>query len=85
VAEIRGPVGGRAICNLTYTLSPAGADKAIDFTEAQGNGGGDLRRGIYNVEGDRLTVSFTVGDNPRPTSFDPAADNYVIVLKCVSK
>ena len=43
----------------------------------------DLAESVIGIEGDILTVSFTVGDAARPTSFDPAADHYVIALKRV--
>jgi len=85
VAEIRRPEGGLVVSNLTYTLSADAAGKAIDFLEGQGNGKADLRQGIYKIEGATLTVSFTLGDAARPTSFDPANGNYVIVLKRVTK
>jgi uncharacterized protein (TIGR03067 family) len=85
VAEIREPIGGRVVSNLTYTLSADAAAKAIDFLEGQGNGKADLRQGIYKIEGDTLTVSFTVGMTPRPTSFDAANGNYLIVMKRVAK
>jgi len=79
------PAGGRVVSNLTYTLSTTAAGKAIDFLEGQGPGKSDLRQGIYKIEGDALPVSFTLGDAARPTSFDPANGNYVLVLKRVTK
>jgi uncharacterized protein (TIGR03067 family) len=85
VAEIREPVGFNVASNLTYTLASDGAVKTIDFMEGQGNGKADLRQGIYKIEGDTLTVSFTLGNSPRPTSFDPSPDYYVIALKRVKK
>lgn len=85
VAEIREPVGLNVASRLTYTLSSDGIVKTIDFLEGQGNGKADLRQGIYKIEGDTLTVSFTLGNDPRPTSFDPSPGRYVIALKRVKK
>jgi len=85
VAEIRAPAGATVISKLTYTLLADAAGKAVDFLEGQGPGKADLRQGIYKIEGDTLTVSFTLGDAARPTSFDPANGNYVLVLKRVTK
>jgi uncharacterized protein (TIGR03067 family) len=84
-AEIRESAGRHVVSTLTYTLSSAGPVRDFDFLEAQGNGKSDLRRGIYRIEGDTLTVSFTVGDAARPTTFDPSADHYVIALSRVKK
>jgi uncharacterized protein (TIGR03067 family) len=81
-AEIRDPTG-RVASSLTYTVSFDGNLKALDFYEGQGNGRTELRQGIYKLDGDTLTVSFTVGNTPRPTSFDPADDHYVLVLERV--
>lgn len=82
-AEICEPVGRHVVSNLTYTLSSGGRAREIDFLEAQGNGKSEPRRGIYRIEGDTLTVSFTLGDAARPTSFDPSTDRYVIALSRV--
>jgi uncharacterized protein (TIGR03067 family) len=85
VAEIRNSMAGDVVSDLTYTVSADGPVKSIDFQESQGNGRYDPRPGIYKIEGDTLTVSFKAGSGPRPTTFDPTADNYVLVLKRVRK
>jgi uncharacterized protein (TIGR03067 family) len=85
VAEIRDPTGTSVISHLTYTLSSAGPFKAIDFLESQRNGRAEPRQGLYRIDGDTLTASFTVGDAPRPMSFDPSKEGYVLVLKRVKK
>lgn len=84
-AEIRESTGGRVVSNLTYTLAPGGQENALDFYEGQGNGKADLRQTLFAIQGDTLTLCFTCGSTPRPTSLDPGTDNFVIVLKRVGK
>jgi uncharacterized protein (TIGR03067 family) len=79
-AEIRDPTG-RVASTLTYTVASDGKLKTLDFYEAQGNGRADLRQAIYKIDGDTMTISWTLGNTPRPTSFEPANDHYVIVLE----
>jgi uncharacterized protein (TIGR03067 family) len=83
-AEIRNPMGGVA-SSLTYTVASDGKLKTLDFYEGQGNGQADLRQGIYKIDRDTLTVSFTLGGTPRPTSFDPANGHYVLVFERVRR
>ena len=84
-AEIRDPMDQSGISKLTYTVSSDGMVKTIDFLEGQGNGKADPRQGIYKIEGDTLVFSFTLGSDPRPTSFDPSPGRYVIAMKRVKK
>ena len=84
-AEIREPTDQSGISKLTYTVSSDGMVKTIDFLEGQGNGKADPRQGIYKMEGETLTFSFTLGTDARPTSFDPSPGRYVIALKRVQK
>ncbi|HKA07326.1 MAG TPA: hypothetical protein VKD71_08720 [Gemmataceae bacterium] len=85
IAEIRDPTGASVRSQLSYTLSPGDQIKAIDVLEFRKNGNAELRRGVYKIEGDTLTASFTVDNTPRPTTLDLSADCYVFVLKRVKK
>jgi uncharacterized protein (TIGR03067 family) len=85
VAVIRDATGETVRSHLTYTVSAAGPVKELDFLEGQGVGRGNQRQGIYKIDGDTLTLSFTCGNTPRPTSFDPSNEGYVLVLKRVKK
>src|SRR5262245_7517636 len=85
LAVIRDPMGETVRSHLTYTLSAGNSPKEIDFLEGQAHGSGNSRQGIYKIEGDMLTISFTCDKAPRPTSFDPSNEGYVIVLKRVRK
>ena len=85
VAVIRDPSGESVRSHLEYTLSDRGKVKEIDFLEGQGDGRSNARQGIYKIEGDTLTLSFTCDKSPRPTSFDPSTEGYVLVLKRVKK
>ena len=85
-AEIRNPMEGRVVSNLTYTLSTDGNLKTLDFMESQQIGRPALPRlGIYKLDGDNLMLSMTAGSTPRPSSFDTskASGFIVIVLKRV--
>ena len=85
VAVIRDPTGETVRSHLTYTVSAAGPVKEIDFLEGQAVGRGSERQGIYKIDGDTLTLSFTRGKTPRPTSLDPSNEGYLLVLKRVKK
>jgi|SRR5688572_16325995 len=78
-AEIHDPTG-RVASTLTYTVASDGKLKTLDFYEAQGNGRADLRQAIYKIDGDTMTISWTLGNTPRPTSFDPGTGHYVVTL-----
>ena len=84
-AEIREPVENQVVLRLTFTLAPGGQENALDFYEGQGHGKADLRQTLYVIKGDTLTLSFSVGTAPRPTSLDPGTDNFVLVLKRVGR
>ena len=81
-AEIRDP-SGRVASTLTYTVSADGKVKTLDFHESQGNGRAELRQAIYRIVGDTLTISWTLGTTPRPTSFGPGTDHSTVILERV--
>ena len=56
----------------TYALDPATNPQFIDLKMTHGVKAGATARGIYDVKGDRLRISFN-GHGTRPTDFGPAA------------
>jgi uncharacterized protein (TIGR03067 family) len=58
-------------------LDAAGVNRRIDLHRVRPLGGIDLVRGIYRLEGDKMTVCWRMrkGEKERPVSFDPAQPN----------
>src|SRR5262249_324470 len=83
IPGIRGPTRESVRSNFTYSLSVDGELRTIDFHESQGNGRSDPRQGIYRIDGDTLTFSFTIGNAARPTSFEASTADCLLVLKRV--
>lgn len=81
-AEIRNP-SGQIASTLTYTVSVDGKLKTLDFHESQANGRAELRQAIYRIVGDTMTISWTLGGTPRPTSVDPATGHDTVILERV--
>lgn len=54
------------------------ATKAVDWPKSE-------FLGRYEVSGDQLTICLSMPDNPRPTTLEPNANNYVWVLRRVDK
>lgn len=75
------PSGGPYRTENCYRIDPDRAPKAIDMT----NGSWDrpVDRGIYKVDGDKLTIAF-YRSRQRPTSFEPAPGLSILVLRRVA-
>jgi len=51
-------------------LTPRPNPKTIDYTLLEGVDKGKVQRGIYNVEGDTLTICYSPPGGERPTAFE---------------
>ncbi|WAS91301.1 hypothetical protein [Nannocystis punicea] len=72
---------GQPIAHTTtkiITLPPGTSPQAIDLRQASDAKGWD-RVGIIVVDGDRLFLSLTYPNEPRPTTMEPAADGREVV------
>jgi hypothetical protein len=61
----------------TFKLDPAREPKEIDIIRADDHKG---MRGIYRLEGGRLTVCMGEPDDPRPTAFAPRPGTRVMLV-----
>jgi uncharacterized protein (TIGR03067 family) len=57
----------------TYTIDPAAKPKTIDITGVEGPNAGKKIPGIYELNGDTLTICYGLGGSPRPTEFKSPA------------
>jgi uncharacterized protein (TIGR03067 family) len=57
-----------------YFTDPKSNPPAIDLRYEPAEQDGRLSRGIYKVEGDRLTLCVARGDQPRPKAFESSPD-----------
>ncbi len=71
---------GRTLYAGTITLDPSARPPAIDFEHTEGVLRGETWQGIYELDGDSLTICDDAPDvgQPRPAAFD--ANNGYIVL-----
>jgi uncharacterized protein (TIGR03067 family) len=78
---LRFQVGERVLQELHFTLGPARAPRAIDLVSASGPTKGKTLRGIYRLEGDRLTLCWPLdGDAKRPAGFGAEAAGDVVTF-----
>lgn len=77
-------VGG---ADRAYFADPKADPPAIDLKYEPADQDGRVGRGIYKVEGDRLTLCLSRGDAPRPKGFDSSAEapTTLYVFKRVKK
>lgn len=63
-------IGGKVVYEGTATIGVAGALKTIDYVQTSpGDGQGQIRRGIYDIQGERLRICLARPGVARPTEF----------------
>ncbi|HEV3310130.1 MAG TPA: TIGR03067 domain-containing protein, partial [Chloroflexota bacterium] len=60
---------GGAIHDLTFSLKPGQAPRAIDIHVIRGPDSGQTNLGIYQFDGDNLKICWTIAGQERPTVF----------------
>ena len=72
---------GKSFSASTIVLGPAAEPKTIDIHADGGPGRDKVVRGIYKLEGDRLTLCTADPDQPRPTAFRAdAGDRWTLMV-----
>ena len=76
------PMSGTTITG-DYTVDPTSEPKSIEMMVDNGRFEGGTLKGIYRIEGDRLTISFGTPGEPRPAALDstPGTQHTVAVHK----
>ena len=72
---------GKSFSGSTVVLDPSADPKTIDVHADGGPGRDKVVRGLYKLEGDRLTLCTADPDEPRPTAFraDPG-DRWTLMV-----
>lgn len=70
----------------TQTIDPSQSPKAIDVTMIEGSAKGTVMLGIYEIDGDKLTVCFDPTGKERPTEFksETGSQNFLNVHRRVT-
>jgi uncharacterized protein (TIGR03067 family) len=68
--------GGKELYKGAVRLDAAKRPRTIDLTVTEGEGKGECRLGIYEIDGDTLKMAFRPGGKVRPTELEtsPATD-----------
>lgn len=72
---------------MTFQLDPKATPATIDITPGRGAAPGQVVKGIYKLENDKLTICFTMGGAERPKEFQSGLNSNVglLVLERVKK
>lgn len=63
----------------TYSLDPAKSPKALDIFPTEGDNNGKTFLAVYKVEGDNLTICYSLEPAVRPDDFEPASNSLLVV------
>jgi len=64
----------------TYTIDPAKTLKTMDIFPTEGDNNGKTFLAVYKVEGDKLTICYSLEPSMRPEDFE-ANSNTLLVVK----
>lgn len=65
--------GDEVLFQSTYTVNPNASPKMIDVIGTEGESAGKPAQGIYELDGDRLRLCYTMPGNDRPKAFESKA------------
>ena len=60
-------------------LDPKKAPKALDFFPTQGNNNGKTFLCVYKIDGDSLTICYSLDGTTRPENFEPLSNTLLLV------
>lgn len=66
--------GEPGFTNYTYKLDTTTKPASFDMIHADGESKGEIKKGIYSRDGDRLKICFGIADD-RPTEFSAKSDS----------
>jgi uncharacterized protein (TIGR03067 family) len=75
--------GEQVLFDSTYTIDPTKEPKQIDMIGTEGDLKGKPALGIYKLDGDKLTLCYTMPGNERPAKFESAAKSGVYLVEWV--
>jgi uncharacterized protein (TIGR03067 family) len=75
--------GGQVLFDSTCKIDPATNPKQIDLIGTEGENKGKAAQGIYKLDGDILTICYTMPGKERPTGFEskPGSEATLVVWK----
>jgi uncharacterized protein (TIGR03067 family) len=62
--------GPQTMLDATFSLDSSKTPRAIDYVNLHGAAKGNRQLGIYELDGDRLSICMSPPGKPRPTTFD---------------
>jgi uncharacterized protein (TIGR03067 family) len=76
-------LGDQVLFDSTCKIDPAKKPKEIDMIGTEGQLKGKAALGIYSLDGDRLTICYTMPGKERPKSFEskPGSSATLVVWK----
>jgi uncharacterized protein (TIGR03067 family) len=62
-----------------FKLDPKKEPKALDFFPTQGNNNGKTFLCVYKIDGDVLTICYSLDGSTRPENFEPLSNTLLLV------
>ncbi len=80
-------LGSQVLFDSTYRTDPAQQPKHIDMVGTEGENKGRIAQGIYSLEGDQLTMCYTMPGRQRPAAFEsqPGSGATLVVWRRTAK
>jgi uncharacterized protein (TIGR03067 family) len=76
-------LGSQVLFDSTFNLDATKTPKQIDMIGTEGQLRGKVAQGIYALEGDVLTICYTMPGGARPTAFEskPGSGSTLVIWK----